>query len=124
MLSRPIDTGCQPIGFVDMKEDQGRYGLVAYTRPLTQKELEEFEMQTWCGPKKFYTMTDLDSGEIFELMDEQDILHFADEIFWDEPETEFTDVKKAIAAIEVSDYEVSEVKNRQAEISKEFKLDR
>lgn len=47
MLNRPVDMGCQPKGFVETKDDQGRHGLVAYSRQLTEKELDEFEMRKW-----------------------------------------------------------------------------
>lgn len=47
MTSRPISPGSQPKGFVDWKEDEGRHGLVAYNRALTEKELNDFEMKEW-----------------------------------------------------------------------------
>lgn len=47
MLHRPIGIGCQPKGFVATDHSKGNYGLVAYERKLTKKELEEFEMKEW-----------------------------------------------------------------------------
>lgn len=47
MTKRPVSIGCQPKGFVAVDHTQGRWGIVAYERELTEQELEEFEMSIW-----------------------------------------------------------------------------
>lgn len=47
MMKRPVSIGCQPKGFVAVDHQQGRWGIVAYERELTKKELDDFEMQIW-----------------------------------------------------------------------------
>lgn len=47
MIQRPISIGCQPKGFVDRRDDVGRHGIVAYDRPLTEKELDDYDMRVW-----------------------------------------------------------------------------
>lgn len=54
MKARPVSIGCQPDGFIEFDDDQGSNGIVAYDRPLTDKELDEFEMSAWQGKKKTY----------------------------------------------------------------------
>lgn len=39
--------GCQPAGFVALDESKGKHGIVAYDRPLTEKELAEYELKVW-----------------------------------------------------------------------------
>ena len=58
MLHRPVDMGCQPKGFVETKDDQGRFGLVAYSRPLTEKELDQYEMRKWSQNVYLIDLTD------------------------------------------------------------------
>lgn len=47
MTKRPVSIGCQPRGFVDINDNHGKWGIVAYNRELTQKELDEYEMRVW-----------------------------------------------------------------------------
>lgn len=47
MVKRPVDLGCQPTGFVAVDHKKGRWGIVAYERKLTQKELDDFDMRVW-----------------------------------------------------------------------------
>lgn len=47
MYMRPMGPGCQPKGIVEFEEGKGRWGLVAYERPLTEKELSDYEMREW-----------------------------------------------------------------------------
>lgn len=47
MTKRPVSPGAQPKGFIEWKEDKGRHGIVGYERELTDKELDDFEMQVW-----------------------------------------------------------------------------
>lgn len=47
MLSRPLGIGCQPKGFKEYDESKGNWGIVAYDRKLTDKELSDYEMQEW-----------------------------------------------------------------------------
>ena len=42
---RGFSVGCQPKGFVDKDLSTGRYGAVAYDRPLTDHEIEEYELK-------------------------------------------------------------------------------
>jgi hypothetical protein len=35
---------CQPKGFIDHNDNKGRHGIVAYNRPLTESELDEYEL--------------------------------------------------------------------------------
>lgn len=51
MWKRPVDIGCQPKGFVDFDNDKGRHGIVSYDRPLTEKELNDYDMRVWKGDK-------------------------------------------------------------------------
>lgn len=43
-LYRGLSIGCQPKGFVDHKDNVGRFGIVAYDRPLTAEEMAEYEL--------------------------------------------------------------------------------
>src|SRR5699024_3238076 len=47
MRQRPVSLGCQPKGFVEFDDDKGKYGIVAYDRVLTDKELHDCEMKEW-----------------------------------------------------------------------------
>jgi len=47
MCKRPVSLGCQPKGFVEFDDNEGRHGVVAYDRELTDKELNDFEMKEW-----------------------------------------------------------------------------
>lgn len=41
---RGLSLGCQPKGFVDSDEDWGKFGAIAYDRPLTEQELVDYEL--------------------------------------------------------------------------------
>lgn len=41
---RGFSIGCQPKGFVDSDETVGRFGAIAYDRPLTEAECYEYEL--------------------------------------------------------------------------------
>lgn len=73
--------------------------------------------------KKIYTLTDCQSGEKQEYMEGDDLIIFANELYWNDPEVEFTDVEKAITAIEGSDYEVNEIKPVKAK-NNSFEMER
>lgn len=52
MLERPVDLGAQPDKLVAFTDEQGtaplghhHWGTVYYDRPLSQKELEDYEME-------------------------------------------------------------------------------
>jgi len=60
MKARPVSIGCQPDGFIEFDDDKGRNGIVAYDRPLTDKELDEFEMGAWKEKKTYKDMQELD----------------------------------------------------------------
>lgn len=47
MRLRPIGIGCQPKGMIEFNEDKGNWGIVAYDRELTDKELDDFDMLKW-----------------------------------------------------------------------------
>lgn len=47
MLMRPVGLGCQPNGFVKLDDRKGKWGIVAYERPLTEKELNDYEMEVF-----------------------------------------------------------------------------
>lgn len=47
MLLRPVSIGCQPKGFVEVIEAEGRHGIVAYKRELTAEELDDYDMKAW-----------------------------------------------------------------------------
>jgi hypothetical protein len=38
---------CQPKGFINHDESKGRWGLIAYDRPLTDAELDEYDLKIW-----------------------------------------------------------------------------
>lgn len=46
---RGFSLGCQPSGFVDRNENIGRHGIIAYDRPLTQKEIDDYELNPYTG---------------------------------------------------------------------------
>jgi len=47
MLLRPVSIGWQPKGFVEVIEDEGRHGIVAYEGELTAEELDDYDMKAW-----------------------------------------------------------------------------
>jgi hypothetical protein len=47
LLYRPLSIGGQPKGFIDHDHTKGRHGIVAYNRPLTEKEINEYELKKW-----------------------------------------------------------------------------
>jgi len=47
MMLRPVGIGCQPSGFVEFDEEQGTWGIVAYDRQLSDKELNDYDMRKW-----------------------------------------------------------------------------
>ncbi|WP_200411866.1 MULTISPECIES: LPD25 domain-containing protein [Virgibacillus] len=52
MRQRPVSLGCQPKGFVEFDDDEGKHGIVAYNRELTDKELNDFDMKEWSFKKE------------------------------------------------------------------------
>ena len=50
MQLRPVSVGCQPKGFVEVIEDEGRRGIIASQRELTAEQLDEYDMKTWTFP--------------------------------------------------------------------------
>lgn len=42
---RGLSLGAQPKGFVDSDDIYGRFGAVAYDRPLTEKEVNDYELR-------------------------------------------------------------------------------
>ncbi|MFJ8528382.1 hypothetical protein [Bacillus sp. NPDC094106] len=36
--------GCQPKGFVDRNDAYGKFGSIAYDRPLTEQEISDYEL--------------------------------------------------------------------------------
>lgn len=47
LLYRGISPGCQPRDFVDKDHNKGKWGIVAYDRELTDKELSMYEMKPY-----------------------------------------------------------------------------
>lgn len=47
MMLRPVSIGCQPKGFIEVNDDEGSHGIVAYERELTTEELEDYDMKAW-----------------------------------------------------------------------------
>ncbi len=47
LIYRGISPGCQPKGFIDVNHNKGKWGIVAYNRELTQKEITEYELRPW-----------------------------------------------------------------------------
>ncbi|WP_242289168.1 MULTISPECIES: hypothetical protein [unclassified Bacillus cereus group] len=41
---RGFSPSCQPKGFIDRNDDYGRFGSIAYDRPLTEQELSDYEL--------------------------------------------------------------------------------
>ena len=41
---RGYSLGCQPKGVVMVDHDHGKYGAIAYKEPLTQKQIDEYEL--------------------------------------------------------------------------------
>lgn len=38
---------CQPKGHITVDETKGKFGIIAYNRPLTADELLEYELREW-----------------------------------------------------------------------------
>ena len=47
MVLRPLSPFCQPSNHVKYDGTQGRHGIIAYDRQLTDNELEEYELRKW-----------------------------------------------------------------------------
>ncbi|GAA4880425.1 hypothetical protein GCM10023310_70800 [Paenibacillus vulneris] len=47
MRLRPASIGAQPKGFVKSDETKGRHGIIAYDRPLTTNEVNEYDLSLW-----------------------------------------------------------------------------
>lgn len=47
MRLRPMGIGCQPKGIVEFNENKGNWGIVAYDRKLTEKELNDYDLLEW-----------------------------------------------------------------------------
>lgn len=47
MLLRPFSPGAQPSGVVAHNSDLGRWGVIGYTRELTEKEISDYELKKW-----------------------------------------------------------------------------
>lgn len=45
MKYRPVSPGAQPKGMVDWTEDTKYYAIISYERKLTQKELDDYELE-------------------------------------------------------------------------------
>lgn len=52
MTAHPISPGAQPDGFMEWDEDKGKYGVVAYEKALTEKEMTMFQMKEWNEEKE------------------------------------------------------------------------
>ena len=48
---------CQPKGHIKVDNSKGKFGIIAYNRPLTEKELYDFELRPYNNQTKhkFYT---------------------------------------------------------------------
>jgi len=47
MRLRPLSIGSQPNGFIQIDDTKGRHGIIAYNRPLTQNEINEYDLSLW-----------------------------------------------------------------------------
>ena len=47
LLFRGISPGCQPKNFIDCDHTKGKWGIVAYNRELSEKEITEYELKPW-----------------------------------------------------------------------------
>lgn len=47
MTLRPLSPYCQPKGHIEYDDSKGHHGIIAYDRPLTIIELEEYELSKW-----------------------------------------------------------------------------
>jgi hypothetical protein len=47
LLFRGISPGCQPKDFIECDHSKGKFGIVAYNRQLTEKELNQYEMKEY-----------------------------------------------------------------------------
>lgn len=45
LKNRPVSIGTQPTGFEEVDHDKGSWGIVAYKEPLTQKDIDEYELK-------------------------------------------------------------------------------
>lgn len=52
MTAHSISPGAQPDGFMEWDEDKGKYGVVAYEKALTEKEMTMFQMKEWNEEKE------------------------------------------------------------------------
>ena len=44
---RGFSLGCQPSGHIKVNHNSGRWGIIAYNRPLTADELFDYDLQPW-----------------------------------------------------------------------------
>ena len=44
---RGFSLGCQPKGWINRDESQGRWGIIAYDRELTASECEDYDLRVW-----------------------------------------------------------------------------
>lgn len=42
---RGFSPGCQPSGFVNVDHNKGKFGHIAYNKPLTSQEVDEYELK-------------------------------------------------------------------------------
>lgn len=47
MRLRPVSPRCQPKGFLQTDDTKGRHGIIAYNRPLTPGEVDEYDLGLW-----------------------------------------------------------------------------
>jgi hypothetical protein len=43
---RGFSLGCQPRGHVEVNHSVGRFGAIAYDRPLTETEINDYELRS------------------------------------------------------------------------------
>lgn len=45
LKNRPVSIGTQPKGFEEVDHDKGEWGIIAYKEPLSQKDIDEYELK-------------------------------------------------------------------------------
>ena len=46
-LYRGFSPGCQPKGHIEVDHSKGKFGIIAYDRELTDKEIQNYELKPY-----------------------------------------------------------------------------
>ncbi|HHB2481370.1 TPA: hypothetical protein ACORDH_002821 [Bacillus cereus] len=85
---RGCSLGAQPKGFIEVNHEHGKWGAVAYDRPLTQKELIDYELNDMnkttnrlkeLAKEMVWIQDEMGSGKLYEL-EEDELREHSDKI--------------------------------------------